>query len=60
MINSEEIEKLCSSAGELRSFRARKYVKEKKVNIDEICESGKKQKTKAHIINDSPRLLLFL
>lgn len=45
MINSEEIEKLCISAGELRSFRARKYVKEKRVNIDEICESDKYEKT---------------
>lgn len=36
MIDSKEIEKISAYAGELRAFRARKYVKEKKVNIKSI------------------------
>ncbi len=36
MIDSKEIGKISAYAGELRAFRARKYVKEKKVNIKSI------------------------
>ena len=39
MIDSKEIERLLADAGELRAFRARKYVKEKRISINSIEEN---------------------
>lgn len=38
MIDKEEIEEITAQGGELRAFRARKYVREKRVNINDIVE----------------------
>ena len=53
MINSEEIDKLCRGAGELRSFRARKYVKEKRVDICEISKTAKNERRISAFVNGS-------
>ena len=39
MIDSKEIEKISAEAGELRAFRARKYVREKRINVKCIKEN---------------------
>lgn len=39
MIDKEEIEEITTQGGELRAFRARKYVREKRVNIEDIREA---------------------
>lgn len=45
MIDSNELERILTEAGELRAFRARKYVKEKRVNIKSIDENLDKSHT---------------